>query len=74
MAAGSPASTHELAQLVQSIDRGKLRQFDPTGDSDVKEYDLRQLKLKHLSIWQGTTDRLVTVTDTQKAAENLTGK
>lgn len=72
IAAMSEGSLHEYGHLAQTDSKNKLQCFDfrdaqrnvlAYGSLDVPGYDLKQIDLGSLSIWQGNTDRLVNQLD-----------
>lgn len=65
-------TTHELAQLLQSVKRQKMRKFDYGSDQRNRQqysksipplYDIESIRTKGMSIWQGATDALVAIAD-----------
>lgn len=78
----APVSTHELAQLLQSMEHGLMRLFDYGskknlqiyGQLDPPRYKLEDIELENLAIWQGNSDTLVRKDDTRTVAENMKGK
>lgn len=74
------SGSHELAQLLQSIVKGKMHYYDFGSESrnnlayggiEAQEYNLRKIRSPSISIWQGNTDALVTRADTEQLIGNL---